>query len=162
MTNIVKVSTAAQIKELSELADEIWHESYISIISKEQIDYMLNKYLTPEAVKRQMAEGYDYYLAEKCGAAIGFVSVKPDGERLFLSKLYLEKAQRGKGYGSRMLLFVEGLAHGMGKNAVYLTVNKHNAAYEVYKARGFTVEKSVITEIGDGYVMDDYIMVKPL
>lgn len=160
MTNIVKVVNERQIEDLSALADEIWHESYLPIISEEQIDYMLKKYLSPAAIKQSMSEGCNYYLAEKCGAAIGLIAVKAETERLFLSKLYLEKAQRGKGYGSRMLLFVEGLAHGMGKNAVYLTVNRRNPAVGVYKSRGFSVERETITEIGDGFVMDDYIMVK--
>lgn len=162
MTNIIKITEKAQIKELADLASKIWHECYISLISAEQIDYMLNKFLSPAAIEGEMTEGYDFYLAEKCGEAIGFLAVKPEGDRLFLSKLYLEKSQRGKGYATRMLTFAEGIAHGMGKKAVYLTVHKKNPAFNVYKARGFEIEKSVTTQIGNGFIMDDYIMVKPL
>ena len=53
-------------------------------------------------------------------------------------------------------VFEEGRA--FGKKQVYLTVNKHNDhAIAVYKKTGFKVIDEVVTDIGNGYVMDDYI-----
>ena len=49
-------------------------------------------------------------------------------------------------------------ARNCGKKRVYLTVNKHNDhAVEVYKKTGFVIAKEAVTDIGNGYVMDDYI-----
>ena len=86
--------------------------------------------------------------------------LKPEsGTRLFLSKLYLRSDKRGRGIASLMLSRVFEDARRLGKNSVYLTVNKHNDhAVEVYKKVGFTVTDTAVTDIGGGYVMDDFIM----
>ena len=47
--------------------------------------------------------------------------------------------------------------------AIYLTVNKKNFhAIEVYKYFGFHQTDAVVTDIGSGFVMNDYIMQKDL
>ncbi len=162
MIQMIKITTAVQAEEMQALACEIWRECYKEILSSEQIEYMLGKYLTADVLMNALNEGYSHYLVKGNTGYIGFISVRPDGDRLFLSKLYLRSSCRGKGIGSRMMSFVEGVASGMGKNAVYLTVNKNNPSFEVYKARGFEVEREQIADIGSGFVMDDYVMVKPL
>lgn len=46
---------------------------------------------------------------------------------------------------------------------MYLTVNKHNdLGTRAYKGKGFEVIDAVETNIGEGFVMDDYIMEKKL
>lgn len=42
---------------------------------------------------------------------------------------------------------------------IQLTVNKHNInSINAYKKWGFKTIDSVVTDIGSGFVMDDYIM----
>jgi ribosomal protein S18 acetylase RimI-like enzyme len=44
-----------------------------------------------------------------------------------------------------------------------LAVNKSNrSAISAYLKHGFRVGDAVVKDIGGGFVMDDYIMVKPL
>jgi hypothetical protein len=44
-----------------------------------------------------------------------------------------------------------------------LFVNKHNVqAVRAYLRQGFVFDQDVITDIGDGFVMDDFVMVKHL
>ena len=50
--------------------------------------------------------------------------------------------------------------HGLGKE--YLRVNKGNPTVEIYKRAGFSVTETVTSDIGNGYVMDDYVMPKIL
>lgn len=45
--------TEEQVRSLAELASEIWHEYFVSIISKEQIDYMVEKFQSYEALKKR-------------------------------------------------------------------------------------------------------------
>ena len=45
---IIPVTNEELIFSVSALADEIWHEHFSSILSTEQIDYMLEKFLSPE------------------------------------------------------------------------------------------------------------------
>ena len=45
------------------------------------------------------------------------------------------------------------------KKAIYLTCNKFNQhSLDVYRAKGFKDIDSVQTDIGQGFIMDDYIL----
>lgn len=158
---IEKASTDTELKELAELADMIWHECFVDIISVGQIDYMVEKFQSYSAMKKQTSEqDYIYYAVRENDELCGYIGVKPEKDsRFFLSKLYLRSDKRGRGIASEMLKKVIGLAENCGKKSVYLTVNKHNLhAIEVYKKTGFVIADEAVTEIGGGYVMDDYIM----
>lgn len=158
---IFKVNNDKELRQVAELAAEIWHECFVDIISDEQIDYMVEKYQSFPAMTRQVTEQeYRYFSVRDEGELCGYFAVKPeDDSRFFLSKLYLRKDKRGRGIASMMLQRVFDEARVCGKTAVYLTVNKHNAhAIAVYKKIGFIVIDAPSTDIGNGFVMDDYVM----
>ncbi|CAH0117684.1 MULTISPECIES: hypothetical protein [unclassified Paenibacillus] len=50
-----RVATEEDVELLARLASEIWNEYFISIISKEQIDYMLGKFQSVQAVMKTIA-----------------------------------------------------------------------------------------------------------
>ena len=61
MTDIVKVEVN-EIKELAELAKEIWFEYWHSILTLGQIYYMVNKFQSELALTEQIErENYSYY-----------------------------------------------------------------------------------------------------
>lgn len=158
---ITKVETDSELREVAELAEKIWHECFPSIISEGQIDYMVEKFQSYNAMTKQLSEqNYTYFAVREDGELCGYIGAKPEsGERYFLSKLYLRKDKRGRKIASQMLGRVFDEAQKSGKSKVYLTVNKHNdQAIAVYKAKGFIVADTAVTDIGNGYVMDDYIM----
>ncbi|EWM53598.1 GNAT family N-acetyltransferase [Ruminococcus flavefaciens] len=155
------VSNDTELKEIAELASEIWHECFVDIISEGQIDYMVGMFQSYNAMTRQIInEDYSYYAVRENDELCGYIGVKPEKDkRLFLSKLYLRKDKRGKGIASLMLKNVFDTAREYGNTEVYLTVNKHNDhAIAVYKKIGFKVIEETVKDIGCGYVMDDYIM----
>ena len=158
------VSTPGQLAALSAAAREIWFEYYPALLSPEQIAYMVETFQTAEAMGRLIAqEGYLFFLLMEGETVLGYLAVKPEGEKLFLSKAYLKKAFRGRGIFSRMLKFAENIARERGLGAIYLTVNKHNAnSIAVYCKKGFHIAREAVTDIGHGFVMDDYIMEKAL
>jgi ribosomal protein S18 acetylase RimI-like enzyme len=50
-----------------------------------------------------------------------------------------------------------------GCTTLILAVNKRNEkAIAAYRKQGFAVRDSVCVDIGNGFVMDDFIMAKPL
>lgn len=158
---VFNVKNDRELREVAELANEIWHECFVGIISAEQIDYMVEKYQSYHAMKRQIAEqNYRYFAVRDEEEMCGYFAVKPeDDSRFFLSKLYLRKDKRGRGISSTMLKRVFDEAKDCGKTSVYLTVNKFNAhAIAVYKKTGFVVIDAPSTDIGNGFVMDDYVM----
>lgn len=157
---LVKAETDDQLRRIASLADEIWHEYFPGLITAAQTDYMVEKYCSFTAMKEYIKnEAYEYYFIKRGGEDIGYTAVKPDGGRLFLSKLYIKKEHRGKKYARRVLQLLTEAAAQRGFAAIWLTVNKHNDnTIAAYKALGFTVTGEGVTDIGNGFVMDDYYM----
>lgn len=152
--------TDEQLAQLARLANEIWHEYFASLLSPEQIDYMVQMYQSLDALTRAVRQqGYTYFLGYEGDELVGYCGVKPDGDRLFLSKLYLRSDMRGKHLSTLLLDRAVELARAQGMRAVYLTCNKYNAhSLDVYHAKGFRDIDAVVTDIGNGFVMDDYIL----
>lgn len=158
---ITKVKYYPELREIAALADEIWHECYGELLGQGQVEYMVENFQSVEAMTEQIEnQGYTYLAVREDGELCGYIGIKPeDDDRLFLSKLYLRQDKRGRGTASAMLGYVFDEARKIGKKRVYLTVNKHNDhAIEVYKKIGFVTADTAVTDIGGGYVMDDYIM----
>jgi len=161
--NISEVSDPESIKTVESLAREIWREHYIPIIGEAQVNYMLGKFQTAEAIARQIREeNYSYYLAgDRAGDFVGYFAVVPKGGELFLSKIYLMEEARGKGYARQMMDFIEALARDRRCARIALTVNRNNrAAIGAYRRMGFSRAGTLVRPIGNGFVMDDYRMEK--
>lgn len=156
-TIITKAVSSGDFTTISALAHEIWNEHYAGLLSQEQIDYMLQLNQTPEAVALQVAGETVYYIACKDGEPAGYFAVKPDGGNLFISKLYIRREFRGMGIGRAFLS--RAAADFPNAKTMRLFVNKHNSSVNAYLKMGFKINRSMITDIGDGFVMDDYEMV---
>jgi ribosomal protein S18 acetylase RimI-like enzyme len=158
-----EVITEKQIDIVEALAVDIWNEHYIPIIGKPQVNYMLEKFQSKEAMIEQIKNGYTYYLVEEEGRNIGYIGIELKKGELFLSKLYIMSSERGKGYGKKAVQFLEDLAREKKLNKISLTVNKNNVnSIAVYEKMGFTNLGSIVMDIGGGFVMDDYKMEKSL
>jgi RimJ/RimL family protein N-acetyltransferase len=162
---IVKVSDKNLISVVETLAHSIWREYFPPIIGSPQVEYMLEKFQSRQAILNQIEkDGFLYYLLEdKNGGYLGYFAVAPQKEELFLSKLYVTAENRRKGFAKCALEFIETLARDKGLSKITLTVNKDNTgSIDAYKKLGFVVTSANITDIGDGFVMDDYRMEKAL
>ena len=147
---------------LAGLAREIWTEHYPSIIGMEQVEYMLARFQSREAIASDIQDrGYCYELSRVDDVPVGYSAFRVDeaaGE-VFLSKIYLLRSYRGRGIARRMLDRAIEAGKAAGCGWVRLTVNKHNTtSIAVYEAMGFSIMDSVVTDIGGGYVMDDYVL----
>lgn len=154
------VRTPQQIAAIAELAEEIWLSHYQQIISVEQIRYMLEQFQSVSAMTEQIeGQGYEYYEMLLDGARIGYLGMKQEGDKLFLSKLYIHLHYRGQGYASLAMAWLVQLCQARGLHAIWLTVNRHNGgAIAVYEKKGFRKLRTQAADIGGGFVMDDYIM----
>ena len=149
----------ALIRETSAFASEVFIDYYDHLIGRTQAEYMTGLFLSEDAIHKLIDEGAVFRLIEEDGRILGFCEYKKEEERLFLSKFYVHKSERGKGIGRFMFDDVLAYAKNNGLGKIYLTVNKGNTpSYEIYLHLGFKVIDSVVTDIGHGYVMDDYIM----
>jgi GNAT superfamily N-acetyltransferase len=160
----VPVTTPAQLDLVAGLARDIWYEYYVPLIGRAQVDYMVSKFQSSEAMAAQLREGYEYFLTERDGQDIGYVAVQPQqaDRSLFLSKLYLLRDARGGGTGRVCMEFIEQLARRRGLKLLWLTVNKGNPAVKAYERLGFRIAADLVMDIGGGFVMDDFRMEKQL
>lgn len=159
------VQSEAEQEELAVLASAIWNEYWPALIGQAQTDYMVENFQSLNAIKRDMTDnGYEYwFLLDDAGNVIGYTGGHDEDEtnRFFISKIYLLKEERGKGYASQVIRFYEDLCADRSFDAMYLTVNKHNdLGIRAYDAKGFKTIEEVETDIGEGFIMDDFIMEK--
>ncbi|MBR6874179.1 MAG: GNAT family N-acetyltransferase [Ruminococcus sp.] len=160
MTGIRQLTTDAELAANAELAAVIWREHFVCIITPEQIEYMLDKFQSYEAMKRQVTqEHYEYYGFYLDGVQVGYFAVADAGDgTLFLSKLYLRKEVRGRGYASQMFERIKAIGRERGLKSVWLTVNRRNdSTVAVYRHWGMKVIREQDADIGNGFVMDDYV-----
>lgn len=161
-TSLKKVSKAIDILEVSNIAHIVWREHYSGIVSGEQIEYMLDKFQSPAGLEKAIADGYEYFLIKRLGVNAGYLGIKqnePAG-KLFLSKIYVLSEYRGKGFAYDAILQLCEMCAQKRLSAVWLTVNKENPSIGRYESMGFSIKDSITTDIGGGFVMDDYIMEK--
>jgi ribosomal protein S18 acetylase RimI-like enzyme len=165
MGNEIVIEPATEdghLSEIQKLAHAIWREHYPGIISPEQIEYMLREGYRLEVLQRELTREsirYDRALVE--GALVGFSAYGPHFEpgALALHKLYVEAAQRGRGCARKLVEAAARYARDNAFSSVVLRVNKCNRiAIAAYERIGFTNEGSIVSDIGGGFCMDDYLM----
>ncbi|OYX24444.1 MAG: hypothetical protein B7Z06_08920 [Flavobacteriales bacterium 32-35-8] len=159
MIKIQSATTIADFECISKLAHVIWHEHYPSIISLAQIDYMLEKFNSVAAIDKQIREGSLFFYMTYDDIPVGYTAIKKQTDFLFLEKLYILEGYRGKKIATAVIQFMEAFANYLGISKIKLNVNKYNVnSISAYKKMGFVETKSMVTDIGNGFVMDDYEM----
>lgn len=165
-TTFEKVETPEQQEQLAKLAYTIWNEYWPALIGQAQTNYMVEQFQSLPAIKRDMIEhAYEYWFVHAAddGRVVGFTGghAEPETNRFFISKIYLLSTERGKHFASSVIEFYEALCRERGFSAMYLTVNKGNElGVRAYTGKGFETIEAVETDIGEGFIMDDYIMEK--
>lgn len=152
-----------QVDELIAVARRVWHAHYPGIISAEQIEYMLEKGYTRQLILDEIEfQGITWLTIMDGTKMIGFVSIGPYGAyTVKLHKLYLQPEYHGKGIGAMALARIEQVARATNSRAVVLNVNKQNGkAIRSYERSGWSIFDEVVNDIGNGFVMDDFVMSK--
>jgi len=163
LTTIIHAQTRENYKIIASLAKSIWTEHYTPIIGKSQVVYMLEKFQSTTAIEDQVEKGFMYYLILYQDTYVGYFSFSKNEDSLFLSKLYVLNLVRKKGIGRTALSFIESKAKDLDLKKIKLTVNKFNTnSIKAYEKMGFNNIEAIIQDIGNGYVMDDYILEKIL
>lgn len=159
----IKKAGTANTKEIQQLVYTIWPDAYGAILSKEQLDYMLELIYNDDALKDQVENlQHQFIIVYEGDKAVGFASYSPKEKNNFsifrLHKLYVLPAQQGKGTGKILLNYIISEIKKAGATILELNVNRHNTAFNFYKKLGFAVTHETDIDIGNGYFMNDYIM----
>ncbi|RBL92193.1 GNAT family N-acetyltransferase [Chitinophaga flava] len=161
----VKSTTVADIPVIQELSKRIWKPTYKSILEPEQVDYMIDMMYSTASLTKQITElQHKYIILQDDKRPIGYASYSPtDTEGVYkLHKIYLDPSYQGKGVGRFFLDTVIRQVKKLGATILELDVNRYNKARFFYEKMGFTVYNEKDTDIGNGYLMEDYIMRKSL
>jgi len=150
-----------QLNVVIDLTKKIWPVAYGEILSKAQLDYMIDKFYNEPALRELIQKGHVFYLAQDENEKyVGFVSYEINSEpnKTKIHKIYVLPETQGTGLGRQFFELVKEKAIENNQKAIFLNVNKYNKAIHFYTKLGFTKVKDEVIDIGNGYVMDDYVM----
>lgn len=147
------------------IAHQVWPVAYGEIISKMQLDYMLEAFYNDAALKGSVKNGHRFLLAVEGDKILGFASYQHNyrnGAITKIPKIYILPETQGKGIGKSLIDFIENLARQNNAKILTLNVNRFNKALHFYQRLGFKITAEEDIEIGNGYLMEDYVMEKEL
>ncbi len=147
------------IPTISGLASVIWNQHYPSIIGQPQIDHMLEMMYSEKTIADQLLfKKQTYYLIRVNNSTVGFISVKEEknGE-WFIHKFYIDQTKAAKGIGSMVFKQLLQLIQPI---KISLTVNRQNhKSINFYFKLGFKIHSIADFDIGNNFVMNDFVMV---
>jgi len=160
----IKKATVTDIPLIRELTFRVWPQTYASILTHEQIDYMLEMMYSESSLKKQITDdGCEFIIVYEDGNPVGFASYsEEEQQRWKLNKIYVLQNQQGKGTGKFVLNYIIEKIKNHNATSLFLQVNQNNNAKIFYEKLGFTEVDFINLDIGNGYFMNDYIMEKKL
>ena len=159
----IRNATVKDIPLIRELTYRVWPQTYLSILSAEQIDYMLEMMYSAESLEKQIGEGCRFIIVYENGNPAGFASYQEIEPGIWkLHKIYVLQNQQGKGTGKFVINHIITTIKKQNAKTLQLQVNINNKAKNFYEKLGFTVIKIINLDIGNGYFMNDYVMEKLL
>jgi GNAT superfamily N-acetyltransferase len=159
MLSIEKTGVAG-ISVIKELTEKIWPQTYSSILSAEQIAYMMDMMYGTEALRSQIEDqNHRFILCYDDGKPVAFASYSEKEPGLFrLHKIYVLPGLQGKGVGKALIDYIVDDIKPQKAQVLELNVNRCNKAKDFYSRLGFTVFREEDIDIGGGYFMNDYVM----
>ncbi|PZX59574.1 ribosomal protein S18 acetylase RimI-like enzyme [Algoriphagus ratkowskyi] len=142
------------------IAQRTWPTTFAEILSPEQIKYMLNLLYDFPHLQKQIEQGHIFLLADENGEKLGFTGIEVNNEpfKTKIHKIYILPSAQGRGIGKKLFQAIKEIAFANNQTSLQLNVNKYNqGAIDFYEYLGFVNIKSEIIDIGNGYVMDDYV-----
>ena len=159
----IRNATKDDIGLIRELTFQVWPQTYAGIISKEQIEYMLELMYSVTSLEKQMDTGSQFLILYNETRAVGFASYEDQGQAIWkLHKLYVLKDQQGKGGGKLLVDHIIKAIKLKGAGKLQLQVNRNNPAKTFYERLGFYEHTYIELDIGNGFFMKDYIMEKAI
>jgi len=169
---IISVATYNQLPIIKELAYQIWPIAYGDILSNRQLDYMLDLIYSIESLENQINKKQVFLLVSFENEYVGFASYELNFEdekhkeiennlnqvKTKIHKLYILPQIQGNGIGKKIIDYIKDIAIFNENSSIILNVNRFNKAKDFYLKYGFKITKEIKINIGNGYIMDDYVM----
>ncbi len=160
---MIKKAEFNDISIIREIAQITWPVAFGEILSKEQLAYMMEMMYSQQVLENQLLHGHEFYLFLEEERVLGFMGIEKNYKnqnQLKIHKLYILPAEQGKKIGEKLILFAENICLEEQIQKLTLNVNRYNKALHFYEKLGFENVKSEDIEIGNGYLMEDFVMEK--
>lgn len=161
----IRQATESDIDTIRDIAHRTWPDTFGSILSPPQIEYMLEMMYSQPALLRQMANGHTFLLVIENEIPLGYASYELGykGEpKTKIHKIYVLPQTQGKGLGKLLINKIGKIASENNQRALSLNVNRYNAALKFYEHIGFEIAGREDIDIGNGFLMEDYILEKTI
>ena len=159
----IRNASMADIPLIRELTFTVWPQTYSAIITKEQVDYMLEMMYSEASLTDQMNNGNQFIIINDTNEPLGFAAYQEIEPYLFkLHKIYILATQQGKGTGKFLINHIIHIIKQLGAVSLQLQVNRDNKARFFYEKNGFTIIQEADFDIGNGFFMNDYVMEKKM
>ena len=155
----IRKAILSDIPVIKEIAEKAWRPTYDHILTEQQTLYMLDLMYNSLTLENQINGNIEFFMVDLAHETVGYFAVETINEQIVkLHKLYLDPTQKQKGFGRKIIQFIKDWTLKNQRNNIILNVNKNNSAVQFYQKVGFTIMEEMILDIGEGYVMDDYVM----
>lgn len=158
----IQTATLEDFPIIQNIAHQTWPHTFSAILSADQIEYMLTMMYSLPALQQQVLEKKHVFLLAKEGELhLGYCSYELNYQftsKVKIHKIYVLPASQGKGVGKKLLNVVADIAMRTDNNGLSLNVNRDNTAVDFYQRQGFSITGQEDIDIGNGFLMEDYIM----
>lgn len=160
-TMVLKLLSSNELKIVQDLAYATWPDTFKDILTSEQIHYMLEWMYNLETLRKQVEDGHLFYVYLDKGVPLGFMGIEPNHptqDSLKIHKIYVLPQTQGSGVGKKLLQKAMEVANDTGISKLVLNVNRFNKAVSFYQYIGFVIEYEENIDIGNGFLMEDFVM----
>lgn len=159
-------ATIEDVPIIREIAQITWYPTFKDILTEKQIEYMLEMMYSEEALQEQIeVKKHQFFLAKENEKTVGYLSVEVNYNHepiTKIHKIYILPELQGKGIGKLLMQKAEQVALEHQNSILSLNVNRFNKALKFYETVGFSITKTEDIDIGNGYLMEDFVMEKNL
>ncbi len=163
---LVEKASVNDILIIQEISHTTWYPTFKDILSEQQIGYMLEMmYSTTSLIEQIQVKKHNFFLAKENNVALGFISVELNYQNRTtakIHKIYILPIAQGMGIGKILMQKAEELSHENYQKSITLNVNRFNKALSFYEKLGYTNSRTENIDIGNGYLMEDFVLVKNL
>lgn len=158
---VIFEANTVQLSIIRDLAYRIWPSTYGEILSEAQLKFMLDKFYNLDFLENLRKNGQHFLLLEENAVFLGYAAYELNYENsntTKIQKIYVLPETQGKGLGRKLMDFIKNKAIENDNDGLLLNVNRYNNALGFYEKYGYTIKEIVDIEIGNGYLMEDYVM----
>lgn len=164
-------ATESDIHVIKSMADVVFRNTYSSILTAEQVEYMMEWMYSKQSLEKQFSDLNSFFITWCNGIPVGYMSIQKESITednitvYHLHKLYVMPEWQGRGVGE--LLFKKACEYAThnknsAKARIELNVNRYNKALGFYLKMGMKIAEEGDFAIGNGFYMNDYIMSREL